>query len=265
MGIQRFIWVVGRISFYALLLLLLVTVIYTLSHDQMLAGLISGVMFFLALYYGLIRLKIPAYSVVVRDGKVVFFIPETTVRNRFDFVTRGQTIVELPHYGLLDRPYKLEIFSPDSEGSLFSCRLSLDLDYLMEPTAWQRAYDSFVLHQERLSLEVKRLLLKSSARLVCRPVPLQGEEATQEYLKPLVAELNLGLESVGLKIEEANCSFTAGSTLVRFVAAEQEILEKGVTGAVSGGVINYKASGETPGSEDMSSIQARTLDANRYF
>jgi len=233
MRIQRIIWVVGRISFYVLLLLLLVVVIYTLSHDQLLAGLISGIMFFLALYKGLICLKIPAYSVVVRDGKVVFFIPETTVRNRFDFVSRGQTIVELPHYGLLDRPYKLEIFSPVSEGSLYSCRLSLHLDYLMEPTAWQRAYDSFDLHQERLSLEVRRLLLKSSARLVCLPVPSQGEEAMQEYLKPLVAELNLGLESVGLKIEEANCSFTSGSTLVRFVAAEQEMLEKGVMGAVS--------------------------------
>ena len=236
MRIQRIIWVVGRILFYALLFLLLVVVIYTLSHDQFLAGLIFGVMFILALYKGLICIKIPAYSLVVRDGKVVFFIPEKTVRNRFDFVSRGQTIVELPHYGLLDRPYKLEIFSPDSEGSLYSCRLSLHLDYLMEPTAWQRAYDSFVLHQERLSLEVRRLLLKSSASLVCRPVPLQGEEAMQEYLKPLVAELNLGLESVGLKIEEANCSFTAGSTLVRFVAAEQEILEKGVTGSVSGSV-----------------------------
>ena len=234
MRLQRFIWLVGRISFYALLLLLLVAVIYTLSHDQFLAGLISGVIFIIVLYFGLIRLRIPAYSVVVRDDKVVFFIPETTIRNRFDFVSRGQTIVELPHYGLLDRPYKLEIFSPNNEGSLFSCRLTLDLDYLMEPTGWQRAYDSFVLHQERLSLEVRRVLLESAARLVCRPVPLQGEEAMQEYLKPLVAELNLGLESVGLKIEAANCSFTAGSTLVRLVAAEQEILEKRYTGTVSG-------------------------------
>jgi hypothetical protein len=235
MKIQRIIWIVRRTLFYALLLLLLAVVIYTLSHDQFLAGLISGVMLVLTIYFGLIRLRIPAYSVVVRDGKVVFFIPESTVRNRFDFVSRGQTIVELPHYGLLDRPYKLEIFSPDNEGSLYSCRLTLHLDYLMEPTAWQRAYDSFVEHQERLSLEVKKLLLKSAAHLVvCRPIPLPGEEAIQEYLKPLVAELNLGLESVGLKIEEANCSFTEGSTLARFVAVEQEILEKGITGADSG-------------------------------
>ncbi|MFZ2948377.1 MAG: hypothetical protein WA003_02715 [Desulfuromonadaceae bacterium] len=234
MTIQRTIWIVGRTSFYAVLMLFLVIVIYTLSHDQFLAGLISGVIFILILYKGLICIKIAAYSLVVRDGKVVFFIPETTVRNRFDFVSRGQTIVELPHYGLLDRPYKLEIFSPDNEGSLYSCRLSLHLDYIMEPAAWQRAYDSFVIHQERLSFEVRRLLLKSSARLVCRPVPLHDEKAMQEYLKPLVAELNLGLESVGFKIEEASCSFAAGSTLVRFVAAEQEVLEKSATNAVPG-------------------------------
>lgn len=235
MGIQRMIWLVGRVLIYALLILLLAVVIYTLSNDQFLAGLISGILFILALYKGLICLKIPADSVVVSAGKVVFFIPETTVRNRFDFVSRGQTIVELPHYGLLDRPYKVEIFSPDSDGSLHACRLSLHLDYLKEPLAWQRAYDSFVLHQARLPLEVKRLLLKSSAHLVCRPVSLQGEEAIQEYLKPIVAELNLGLENVGLKIEEATCSFSTGSTLVRFVAAEQEILEKGIAGAVTGG------------------------------
>jgi hypothetical protein len=90
----------------------------------------------------------------------------------------------------------------------------------------QRAYDSFILHHDKLSFEVRRLLVKSAARLVCPPVPLQNEEAIQEYLKPLVADLNLGLESVGLKIEEATCLFTAGSTLVRFVAAEQGILEK---------------------------------------
>ena len=234
MWIQRMIWVLGRILFYTLLILLLVVVIYTLSHDQLLGGLISGVIFILVLYKGLICLKIPANSLVVRDGKVVFFIPEQTVRNRFDFVSRGQTIVELPHYGLLDRPYTLEIFSPDNEGGLYSCRLSLHLNYLLEPAAWQRAYDSFVVHQDRLSLEVKRLLLRSSAQLVCHSVPLQGEEAMQEYLKPLVEEFNLGLESVGLKIVEANCSFTAGSTLVRFVAAEQEILEKAITGTVSG-------------------------------
>jgi len=234
MRLQRIIWLLGRILFYALLILLLVVVIYTLSHDQWPAALIFLVMFILALYKGLICIKIPPYSVVVRNGRVVFFITEKTVRNRFDIVSRGQTIFELPHYGLLDRLYKLEIFCPDSGGGLYSCRLSLDLDYLLEQDAWQRAYDSFILHQEKLSLEVRRVLLKSAAGLVCRPVPLPGEEAMQEYLKPLVAELNLGLESVGLKIEAANCSFTAGSTLVRFVAAEQEIVEKGVTGAVSG-------------------------------
>jgi hypothetical protein len=77
-----------------------------------------------------------------------------------------------------------------------------------------------------MSLEARRLLLKGSDRLVCQPGPLQGEEAVQEYLKPLVAELNLGLESIGLIIEEADCTYSTGQKLVRFVAAEQEILEK---------------------------------------
>jgi hypothetical protein len=235
MRIQQIARILGRILFYSLLFLLLILVLYTLSHDQWLAGLITLTMFILVLYRGLIRLKIPAYSVVVRDGKVVFFIPETTVRNRFDFVSRGQTIVELPHYGLLDRPYTLEIFSPGSEGGVCSCRLSLHLDYLIEPAAWQRAYDGYVKHQDRLSLEVRRLLLASSGSLVCRPVPVQGEEAMQEHLKPMIAEINRGLESVGLKVEEAHCSITAGSTLVRLIAAEQEKVEKRVAGAVSRG------------------------------
>ena len=226
MRIQQIVRILGRIFFYSLLFLLLALVIYTLSHDQWLAGLISLIMFILVLYRGLIRIKIPAYSVVVRDGKVVFFIPKTTVRNRFDYVSRGQTIVELPHYGLLDRRYMLEIFSPGSEGGVCSCRLSLRLDYLMKTAAWQRAYDSYVKHQERLSLEVRRILLASSGTLVCRPIPSQGEEAMQEYLKPMVAELNLGLEMVGLKVDEARCSFSAGSTLVRLIAADQEMVEK---------------------------------------
>src|SRR3974390_3129936 len=112
MRIQWFVRILGRILFYSLLFFLLVLVIFTLSHDQWLAGLITLIIFILVLYRGLIRIKIPAYSVVVRNGKVIFFIPETTVRNRFDFASRGQSIVELPQYGLLDRPYTLEIFSP---------------------------------------------------------------------------------------------------------------------------------------------------------
>jgi hypothetical protein len=236
MTLERIIWIGRRILFYSLLFLLLIVEIYTLSNDMFLAGLIFLVILIFVLYKGLICIKIPAYSLVVREGKVVFFIPEKTVRNRFDFASRGQTIFELPHYGLLDRPYKLEIISPDNEGGVFSCRLSLHLDYLLEPIGWQNAYDSIVLHGERLSVEVRRLLTKSSAKLICQPVLLQDDEAMQEYLKPVVAELNIGLECVGLKIEEAKCSFTAGSTLVRFVAADQEIVEKSDTVVVSGGV-----------------------------
>jgi len=225
MWIQSMIRILGRIIFYMLLVPLLVGFVYALSHDQWTAALIFMVLCLLVLYKGLIRVKIPANSLVVRDGKVVFFIPERTVRDRFDFASRGQTIVQLPHYGLLDRPYKLEIFSPDTKGGLSSCRLSLNLGYIMELTGWQRAYDNFVLYQDKLSLGVKMLLFKSAAQLAW-PSPPHGEEDVEEYLKPIVAELNLGLENVGLKIEQATCTFTAGPTLVRIVAAEQEIMEK---------------------------------------
>jgi hypothetical protein len=221
------IWLLKRMIFYMLLLPLLVGVAYTLSHQQWTPALIFMVLCVIVLYKGLIRLKIPANSLVVRDGKVVFFIPEKTVRDRFDFVSRGQTIVELPHFNLLDRPYKLEIFSPDNKGGVNSCRLSLNLGYIMDLTGWQRAYDNFVLYQDNLSLEVKRQLFRSSARLVW-PSPLQGEEDMEEYLKPIVAELNLGLENLGLKIEAATCRCTAGPTFVRFVADEQETVEKAV-------------------------------------
>ncbi len=231
--IQRTIWILGRFIFYILLIPLLIAIVYTLSHDQWLAALIFLVLFVLVLYKGLIRVKIPANSVVVREGKVVFFIPEKTVRDRFDFASRGQTIVQLPHYGLLDRPYKLEIFSPDNKGGLYSCRLSLSLGYIMDLTGWQRAYDNFVLYQDRLSLAVKSRLFNSSAHLA-GPLPLQGEEEMEEYLKPIVAELNLGLENLGLKIEEAACTFNAGATLVRFVSAEQEIVEKAPAKAANG-------------------------------
>ena len=122
----------------------------------------------------------------------------------------------------------MEIFYSDNRGEVNSCRLSLKLGYVMELTAWQRAYDNFVLYQDRLSLVVKRQLFKSSAHMVV-PIPLQGEAGMAEYLKPIVAELNLGLENLGLKIEEATCKFTAGPTLVRFVTDDQEIVEKAVS------------------------------------
>jgi hypothetical protein len=234
--VQRMIRLLGRMIFWMLLLPLLIGLVYTLSHDQWTAALIFIVLCVLVIYKGLIRLKIPANSVVVRDGKVVFYIPEKTVRDRFDFASRGQTIVQLPHFGLLDRPYKLEIFSPDTKRGLYSCRLTLNLGYIMELTGWQRAYDKFILYQERLSLEVKGQLFKSSAHLSW-PAPAPGEEDMEEYLKPIVAELNHGLEDFGLKIEAAVCSFTAGPTLVRFVAAEQEIVEKAV---VTGGAAQEK-------------------------
>lgn len=48
------------------------------------------------LYKGLIRIKIPKNSAVLHDDKVVFFIPEKTERDRFDFASRGQTIIQFP-------------------------------------------------------------------------------------------------------------------------------------------------------------------------
>ena len=101
----------------------------------------------------------------------------------------------------------------------------------MELTGWQRAYDHYIVLHDRMSLAVRTQLFKSSAHLAW-PAPVPGEENREEYLKPIVAELNRGLENLGLKIEEATCTFTAGPTLVRFVAAEQEIVEKA---AVQGG------------------------------
>jgi hypothetical protein len=233
MWVQRMIWILGRLIFWMLLLPLLLGIVYTLSHDQWTAALIFLVLCVLVLYKGLIRVKVPANSVAVRDGKVVFFIPEKSVRDRWDFASRGQTIVQLPHFGLLDRPYKLEIFSPDTRGGLKSCRLSLNLGYIMDLTGWQRAYDHYVVLQDRMSLAVRRQLFKSAAGLAW-PFPADGEEGREEYLKPAVAELNRGLEDIGLKIEEATCIFAAGPTLVRFVAGEQEIVEKAVaTGGTS--------------------------------
>ncbi len=226
MTIDRLTWILERVFYYLLIFLLLASVIYSLSHEHSLAALMLFVLFMIVFHKGVVCISIPANSLVLREGKVVFLIPEKSVRNRFDFVSRGQTIFTLPHYSLLDHPYKLEKFSPDDKEGLYACRLSLQLGYDTELTALQRAYDSIILHQDWLKFEVSRLLLKSLACLVCPPVSLQNEEAIQEYLKPLVAELNLGLESVGLKIVEATCSFTAGPTLVRFVAAEQEMFEK---------------------------------------
>jgi hypothetical protein len=223
MLVQKMIRILGRMIFYMLLVPLLIGIIYTLAHDQWLAAVILMVLCIFALYKGLIRIKIQANSLAVRDGKVVFFIPEKTVRDRFDFASRGQTIVQLPHFGLLDKPYRMEIFSPDSGGGVNSCRLSLKLGYVMELAGWQRLYDNFALHQDQLSLLVKQELFKSSVRL---PFPQVDAADLDESLQPLVAELNLGLENFGLQIEEATCTFTSGPTLVRFVAAEQELVEK---------------------------------------
>ena len=222
------IWFMGRMLFYVFLVLLLILVITALVRELWLTSVFLLVMLIFLLYKGLIRLTIPAKSVVVCDGTVVFFIPETTVRNRFDFVMRGQTIVELPDYGLLDRPFKLELFFPSSEEKVGACRLSLRFGYLMQPAAWQSAYDKFVEHQDGLAAAVRKQLMKSCDRIALRPVTLAGEDALREYLQPVVAELNLQLESFGLEVVAVAYSFRDGASHARFVAAEQELLEKGM-------------------------------------
>jgi hypothetical protein len=207
-----------------LLLPSLLGLVYTLAHQQLTAALVFLVLCVIIIYKGLVRLAIPANSVVVRDGKVVFYIPERTVRNRFDFYSRSQTIIELPHYGLLDHPYKLEIVSPDTSG-LTACRLTLTLGYIMDLAGWQRVYDLYISHHDRLSWMVNRELYRSSARLAL-PSGVPEEADREAYLRPIVAELDHGLEDLGLKIEEATCTFTAGPTLVRLVATEQESVER---------------------------------------
>jgi hypothetical protein len=105
----------------------------------------------------------------------------------------------------------------------------LHLDYVLEDAAYQKAYDSFAIHGEKLSLEVKRLLLQSAAKLDSLPQPQPDDAALQASLQPLVVELNKGLATVGLKIEAISCTFSAAATMVRFVAPEQELVEKGLT------------------------------------
>lgn len=190
MWIQRMTWLLGRMIFWMLLLPLLIGIIFALSYDRWWAALILIVLCVIVLYKGLIRVTIQANSLVVRDDKVVFFIPQKTVRDRFDFSSRGQTIVQLPHYGFLDRPYEIEIFTPDKRGGVNSCRLSLNLNYVMELTGWQRSYDNFVRYQNQLSLVVKRQLITSSAHMTLPPIPLR-EEDVDEFLEPIVADAEL--------------------------------------------------------------------------
>ena len=58
------------------------------------------------------------------------------------------------------------------------------------------------------------------------PYGVPGEAEREEYLKPVIEELGRALESLGLKIEEATCTFTVGLTVVRLVTPEQEMMEQ---------------------------------------
>jgi hypothetical protein len=208
-----------------LLLTSLILLIYTLANQMLTAATIFLVVSTMILYFGLIRIRIPANSVAVRDGKVVYCIPEKSVRNRLDFYTRGQTIVELPHFNLLDRPYKLEIVSPDTEGGVTACRLTITLGYIMDMEGLQRAYDKYIRHPEKLSLVVKKELLRSASRMAL-PCRVPGEAEREEYLKPVIVELDRALEPLGMKIKEATCTFTVGPTVVHLVTTEQEMMEQ---------------------------------------
>lgn len=232
MQLHRIVWFVNRFTIHVVLFVLFVMVAFALAYQQWWLSIIVMVVFALALYKGLIRIRILPNSVVVRDGKVVFFVPETTVRNRFDFVSRGQSIVELPEYQLLDRPFNVEIFYPGLEGTVCSCRLSLFLAYPLLPAAWQRAYDRFMEHGDQLPLEVKKVLLKGCAQIELQPLIQTDEDTVREYLKPVVSQLNLALESVGLEVTDVQCSFTEGPTLARLLGADQQDVEKGSTETV---------------------------------
>lgn len=226
MKLQRFVWFVDRFTIHFVLIALSAVIIFALEYKVWPLSLVGGVIFLFALYKGLIRIKILKNSVIVRHGRVFFFVPETITFSRAEFVTRGQTVIHLPEYQLLDRPFKVELFSPNGEGGVCSCRLSLRLAYLLQPAAWQHAYDSFVLHGERLPAEVKRLLLQSCDRLVLQPRSGTGEAEVREYLAHIVSQLNSGLESVGLEVVAVLCSFREGATLARFVAADQQDFEE---------------------------------------
>ncbi|WP_298439816.1 hypothetical protein [Geobacter sp.] len=227
MQLHRIVWFVDRFAIHVLLFVLFVVVMFALAFQQWLVSIIAMAVFLFALYKGLIRIRILANSVVVRDGKVVFFVPEATVRNRFDFVSRRQSIVELPEYQVLDRPFKVEIFFPGRGGTVCSCRLSLHFGYLMQPAAWQHAYDSFMEHGQRLPLEIKRVLLEGCAHIDLQPVVITGEDAMREYLTPVVLHLNRVMESVGLEVVDVQCSISEGPTFARLLGADQQDAEKG--------------------------------------
>lgn len=248
MKLQRFFWFVNRFMIHMLLIVLSAIIIAALTYEKWQISLIGGIVFLFVLYNWLIRLKIHKNSVVVRHGRVFFFVPKTTVRDRADFATRGQKIIRLPEYQLLDIPFKVEFFFPGSEGSVCSCRLSLHLAYSMQPAAWQRAYDSFVEHGEQLPQEVKRLLLKSCDLLGLKPAAIPGEDAIREYLAPIISHLNLGLESVGLEVMEVQCSFTEGLTLARYLAVDQQYFETRTAGtAFEWQVRDDEGAQESPG------------------
>lgn len=211
MDIQKLTWFLERTLYYTLLLLTLAAVIYSFATEKMMAGVVALIFTMGVVHKGFARITIPAKSVLVRDGRVVFFAQEKTTLNRFDIISSGQKVVTLPVYGVFDRPYQLAIFFPSGD-SVTSCLVTLRLAYGTELPALQCAYDSFVLHENRFADEVKRLLTETALGIAFSDVPEQGDG---DRLAPVVAGLNGGLAAIGVEIADASCSFENGRMLAR--------------------------------------------------
>jgi len=214
MDIQKLTWFLERTLYYALLLLTVGAVIISFASDKPVAGLIALILMMAVIHKGFARITIPAKSVLIRDDKVVLFVPEKTVMNRFDIISRGQSIVTLPVYGVFDQPYKLELFIADGE-HVASCLLTLKLAYGTDLAAWQSAYDSFSSHGNRLAEAVRSQLQEAAAGLSLGSLPEQRDGDQQEFLEPIVAALNGSLASIGVEVKDASCSFETGRMLVR--------------------------------------------------
>ncbi len=213
MNIQKLTWFLERTLYYALLLLTTGAVIISFASDKPVAGLIALILMMAVIHKGFARITIPAKSVVVAGEKVVLFVPEKAVLNRFDIISRGQSIVTLPVYGVFDRPYNLELFVTNGE-YVTSCLLTLKLAYGTDLAAWQCAYDSFIHHENRLADAVRSQLREAASGLSLGSVPEQRDE-NQEFLEPIVAVLNGSLASMGIEVKETGCSFEQGRMLVR--------------------------------------------------
>lgn len=214
MNIQKLTWLLERTLYYALLLLTVGAVIISFASDKPVAGLIALILMMAVIHKGFARITIPAKSVVVAGDRVVLFVPEKAVLNRFDIISRGQSIVMLPVYGVFDRPYNLELFIAKGE-QVTSCLLTLKLAYGEDLTAWQYAYDSFISYENRFSDAIKSQLRQAASSLTLDTIPEQSDGNHQEFTEPIVTALNSSLASLGVEVKETSCSIETGKMLVR--------------------------------------------------